>query len=157
MLVIDGSTQILQSYESITRAESLTPSVKRLPGETQPEYTKPRIPRMRPPGEWTRRRDCFPPIARLAGDWTYLLTNEHPPRISPGPFTKELPAWTLARLARLGVPCPLVRPRHASGMATLLLQRMFPMWQFICYSRKNVISGHSGLPHYRFMLAMVKR
>ena len=44
----------------------------------------------------------------------YLLTNEHPPRISPHPQANELTAWTLA-----GLPALCTLPDKCSLTQTL--------------------------------------
>ena len=39
-------------------------------------------------------------------DGDLLLTNKHPPRMSPHPQDDELPAWTLTGLVPLFTTCP---------------------------------------------------
>lgn len=101
-----------------------------------------------------RQRNGFPLRAFLQNIEIYLQTNEHPPWISPGLWTNELPAWTLtgpppsALLARKSDPPPqtlIQLPRSALQFAWLELQ-------FLRCFRINSISGDSSLPQFTSFL-----
>ena len=82
------------------------------------------------------RETHFPKMPDLQNTKTYLLTNEHPPRISPHPQATEFTAWTLAGLPPFLHSCPIntAHPKPSAEPPGGSLQHAFPKMQFLCYS-----------------------
>ena len=87
---------------------------------------------------------------------TYLLTNEHPPGISPYPQTNKLTGLWLyfppfALLAHKHSP-----PQTFNRLACSLLHLVFPELQFLFYSWINSFSDNSNFPQFTSLFRLTK-